>query len=93
MNKAEFTTELAERCDITKKDAGRVIDAFTSIVQGAVADGEKVFLVGFGSWEARSRKEREGRNPKTNEKITIPATKVPTFTPGKVFKKEVAENA
>jgi DNA-binding protein HU-beta len=56
----------------------------------AVSSGNKVTLVGFGSFEARDRKEREGRNPKTNEPMKIPATTVPTFSPGKQFKEAVA---
>ena len=56
----------------------------------AVAGDDKVTLVGFGSFEARNRKAREGRNPKTNEKMSIPATKVPAFSAGKLFKEKVA---
>jgi DNA-binding protein HU-beta len=56
----------------------------------AVSDGDKVTLVGFGSFERRDRKEREGRNPKTGEKMSIPATKVPAFSAGKLFKEKVA---
>jgi DNA-binding protein HU-beta len=58
----------------------------------AVSEGDKVTLVGFGSFEARARKEREGRNPKTNEKMIIPATKVPAFSAGKLFKDKVSPN-
>ena len=91
MNKAEFTAELADRCNITKKNAGEVFDQFIDIIQETVTEGEKVAFVGFGSWEARLRKQREGRNPKTNEKMIIPATRVPVFTAGQPFKDVVAE--
>ncbi|MFS0514911.1 HU family DNA-binding protein [Nostoc sp. UIC 10607] len=62
----------------------------TTTVTEAVANGDKVTLVGFGSFERRDRSEREGRNPQTNEKITIPATKIPAFSAGKQFREKVA---
>ncbi|OYD96394.1 DNA-binding protein [Nostoc sp. 'Peltigera membranacea cyanobiont' 210A] len=90
MNKGELVDAVAAKTNITKKQADEVISAFLSIVTKAVANGEKVTLVGFGSFERRERSEREGRNPKTNEPMTIPATKVPAFSPGKLFKQKVA---
>jgi len=69
-----------------------VLTAAIDSIMEAVSEGDKVTLVGFGSFEARARKEREGRNPKTNEKMIIPATKVPAFSAGKLFKDKVSPN-
>ncbi|AVH63825.1 MULTISPECIES: HU family DNA-binding protein [unclassified Nostoc] len=90
MNKGELVDAVAAKTNITKKQADEVISAFLSVVTEAVANGEKVTLIGFGSFERRERSEREGRNPKTNEPMTIPATKVPAFSAGKQFKEKVA---
>ncbi|ACC81599.1 HU family DNA-binding protein [Nostoc punctiforme] len=90
MNKGELVDAVAAKTNITKKQADEVISAFLSVVTEAVANGDKVTLVGFGSFERRERAEREGRNPKTNEPMTIPATRVPGFSPGKQFKEKVA---
>ncbi|MBE8987595.1 MULTISPECIES: HU family DNA-binding protein [unclassified Nostoc] len=90
MNKGELVDAVAAKTNITKKQADEVISAFLSVVIEAVANGEKITLVGFGSFERRDRSEREGRNPKTNEPMTIPATKVPAFSAGKQFKEKVA---
>ncbi|MEH2038417.1 HU family DNA-binding protein [Nostoc sp.] len=91
MNKGELVDGVAAKTNITKKQADEVISAFLSVVTEAVANGDKVTLIGFGSFERRpSRSEREGRNPKTNEPMTIPATRVPAFSAGKQFKEKVA---
>jgi DNA-binding protein HU-beta len=90
MNKGELVDAVAAKANVTKKQADQIISAFLEVVTEAVANGEKVTLVGFGSFERRERSEREGRNPKTNEPMTIPATKVPGFSPGKLFKEKVA---
>ncbi|WP_414571196.1 HU family DNA-binding protein [Nostoc sp. CCY 9925] len=90
MNKGELVDAVAAKANVTKKQADEVISAFLSVVTEAVANGEKVTLIGFGSFERRERAEREGRNPKTNEPMTIPATKVPAFSAGKQFKEKVA---
>lgn len=90
MNKGELVDAVAAKTNITKKQADEVISAFLSVVTEAVANGDKVTLVGFGSFERRDRSEREGRNPKTNEPMTIPATKVPAFSAGKQFREKVA---
>ncbi len=90
MNKAELVHAVAEKASVTKKQADAVLTAAIESIMEAVSADEKVTLVGFGSFEARSRKEREGRNPKTNEKMLIPATKVPAFSAGKLFKEKVA---
>lgn len=90
MNKGELVDSVAEKAAVTKKQADSVISAVVESIMEAVSSGEKVTLVGFGSFERRDRKEREGRNPKTGEKMIIPATKVPAFSAGKVFKERVA---
>jgi DNA-binding protein HU-beta len=96
MNKGELVDAIAAKANITKKQADEVISAFLEVVTEAVANGEKVTLIGFGSFERRvacrrrHRSEREGRNPKTQETMTIPATRVPAFSPGKQFKEKVA---
>jgi DNA-binding protein HU-beta len=83
-NKAELIEKVAEATDLTKKDATAAVDAVFSTIQEALANGEKVQLIGFGNFEVRSRAERKGRNPQTGEEIKIPASKVPAFKPGKV---------
>lgn len=93
MNKGELVDQVAMKAGVTKKQADAVISATIDTVMEAVADGEKVTLVGFGSFEARERKAREGRNPKTGEKMDIPATRVPAFSAGKLFKDKVSPNA
>ncbi|MEH2195497.1 MAG: HU family DNA-binding protein [Nostoc sp.] len=90
MNKGELVDAVAAKTNITKKQADEVISAFLSVVTEAVANGDKVTLIGFGSFERRDRSQREGRNPKTNEPMTIPATKVPAFSAGKQFREKVA---
>ncbi|MBD0268980.1 HU family DNA-binding protein [Pseudanabaena sp. FACHB-2040] len=90
MNKGELVDKVAEKASVTKKEADAVITATIESIMEAVADGQKVTLVGFGSFEPRERKEREGRNPKTGDTMVIPATKVPAFSAGKLFKEKVA---
>lgn len=90
MNKGELVDQVAQKATVTKKQADAVITATIEAIMEAVSEGDKVTLVGFGSFESRDRKEREGRNPKTGNKMTIPATKVPAFSAGKLFKEKVA---
>ncbi len=90
MNKSELVDAVANKAEVTKKQAEIVISATIETIMEAVAGDDKVTLVGFGSFESRDRKAREGRNPKTNEKMSIPATKVPAFSAGKLFKERVA---
>lgn len=89
MNKAELITSMAEKSNLTKKDAESALKAFVESVEEALENGEKVQLVGFGTFETRERAQREGRNPRTKEVITIPATTVPVFKAGKEFKDRV----
>ena len=89
MNKSELITLIAEKSGLTKKDAEKALKAFTESVQETLAKEEKVQLVGFGTFEVRARGERKGRNPKTLEEITIPASKAPVFKAGKELKETV----
>lgn len=91
MNKGELVDAIAQAADVTKKDADKVLSAALEVIMDAVSHGDKVTLVGFGSFESRERKAREGRNPKTGEKMEIPETVVPAFSAGKSFKEMVAE--
>jgi DNA-binding protein HU-beta len=90
MNKGELIDEIAIKAHVTKKEADAVLSATLETIMDAIASGEKVTLVGFGSFEKRDRKAREGRNPKSGEKMQIAATTVPAFSPGKLFKEAVA---
>ena len=89
MNKAELVDEIADKTELTKKQSDAILTALTDTITDTVSSGEKVTLVGFGSFEAKDRKARDGRNPKTGEKMSIPATKVPAFSAGKAFKEKV----
>ncbi len=86
MNKQELISAIAENANLTKKDAEAALSAFVSAVEGALVKGDKVQLVGFGSFEVRERAAREGRNPLTGEKMSIAAAKVPAFKAGKALK-------
>ena len=91
MNKAELVAEVAKLADLNKKQADAAVAAVIDAVTYALKKGEKVKLVGFGSFEAKERAARMGRNPKTKEEIKIPATKVATFKAGKALKDAVAD--
>ena len=89
MNKAELITKMVEKSQLTKKDAETALKAFVESVQEALENGEKVQLVGFGTFETRERAAREGRNPRTKETINIPASTVPVFKAGKEMRDRV----
>jgi len=89
LNKAELVDIVAKDAATTKKDAENVINKAMETIVKAVAQGEKVTLVGFGTFEARQRKARTGRNPKTNQPLHIPAKRVPGFRVGKEFSEAV----
>ncbi len=91
MNKIELITAIAEKAGMTKKDAEKALSAVVETLTEALAKGEKVTLVGFGSFETKTREARIGRNPKTKEAIEIPATTVPTFKAGTALKNAVAK--
>lgn len=89
MNKTELVSSVAEKAEITKKDAEKVVTAVFSSIEEALAQGDKVQVVGFGTFEVRERASRTGRNPKTGQEISIPATKVPAFKAGKSLRDSV----
>jgi DNA-binding protein HU-beta len=89
MNKGELIDAITKKAKLTKKDVELIVGATFDVIVDAVAEGNKVTLVGFGSFEPRARAAREGRNPKTREKMLIPATVVPVFSAGKQFKEAV----
>ncbi|HEY8345068.1 MAG TPA: HU family DNA-binding protein [Bacillota bacterium] len=91
MTKTELIDQVAEKSGLTKKESGKAVDAMMAAMTEALAGGEKVQLVGFGSFEVRERGARTGRNPQTGEAITIEARKVPVFKPGKALKDAVAK--
>ena len=86
MNKAELVAAVAAKTGDTKKAAEASVDAFVSVIKESLKKGEKVQLVGFGSFEVRKRAARKGRNPQTKEEIKIPASKAPVFRAGKQLK-------
>ena len=89
MNKAELISKMAEESKLTKKAAEAALQAFVSTVEGALKAGDKVQLVGFGTFEVRQRAARKGRNPQTKAEIKIPASKAPAFKAGKALKELV----
>jgi DNA-binding protein HU-beta len=91
MNKAELINAVAASADISKKDAEAVVTATLDTITETLKKGDKVQLVGFGSFEVKKRAARMGRNPKTKEAIEIPASKVPVFKAGKALKDAVAK--
>lgn len=91
MNKHEFIAAIADRCALTKKDTENILNAITDIITTNVAAGEKIQLIGFGTFEAHERGARECINPRTKEKMTCAAKRVPVFKAGKTFKDTVAE--
>ena len=91
MNKADLINALAEQNNMTKKDADKIVNSVLDIIEQALKDGDKVQLMGFGSFEVRERAPRIGRNPRTKEEVTIPASKAVQFKSGKVLKRAVAQ--
>ena len=86
MNKTELIAAIAEKAELSIKDAEKALAAFIESVEGALAKNDKVQLVGFGTFEVKTRAARKGRNPRTKQEITIPASKAPAFKAGKAFK-------
>ncbi|MFB5662148.1 HU family DNA-binding protein [Alteribacillus sp. HJP-4] len=89
MNKTDLINSVSEQADISKKDASKAVDAVFDSITDSLKKGDKIQLVGFGSFEVRERAARKGRNPQTGEEIKIPATKNPAFRPGKQLKDAV----
>ncbi len=86
MNKAELVAAIADKAELSKKDAEAALKAFTDVVAEELRKGEKIQLVGFGTFEVSERAARTGRNPQTGEEMTIPASKAPKFKAGKALK-------
>ena len=91
MNKAELIAATAEKAELSKKDTEAAINAMVEVITKALKKGDKVQLVGFGSFEVKKRAARTGRNPRTKEEIKIPASKIPVFKAGKALKDAVAK--
>ena len=91
MNKTELIAAVAEKSELSKKDAEAAVSAVIDAITAALSQEEKVQLVGFGSFEVKTRAERVGRNPKTKEAIQIPASKTPVFKAGKALKDAVSK--
>ncbi|WP_353683398.1 HU family DNA-binding protein [Thermodesulfovibrio sp. 3907-1M] len=89
MTKAELVSKIAGKAELTKAEAAKALDATIEAIKEALKKGDKVTLVGFGSFYVSKRKARKGRNPRTGQEIKIPATKVPKFTAGKALKEAV----
>lgn len=89
MTKAELVSKMAEKANISKANAEKALNAFLETVKEALAQGDKISLVGFGTFSVAERSSREGRNPKTGEKLTIPACKVVKFKPGNMLRDAV----
>ena len=89
MNKTELVAAIAEKSELSKKDSEKALKAFIDTVTEELKKGEKIQLVGFGTFEVRDRKEKESKNPRTGEKIIVPAKKAPAFKPGKALKDAV----
>jgi DNA-binding protein HU-beta len=89
VNKSELVELVAEKTEMSKKDSEKAVKAVLDSITDGLVKGDKVQLVGFGTFEVRNRKEREGRNPATGEKIKIKALNVPAFKPGKALKEKV----
>jgi len=89
MNKAELISAIRAQTSASQKQIDAILTATLDTIVEAVSSGDKVVLAGFGSFEVKERQTRKGRNPKTGHKMTIPATKVPGFSAGKVFKEKV----
>lgn len=91
MNKTELIAAVAEKTDLFKKDADAAVSAVLGAITDALKAGDKIQLVGFGTFEVRNRAAKQGRNPRTGETMTVPASKVPAFKAGKALKDAVAE--
>jgi len=89
MNKTELVSVVSEKTEFSKKESAQIVDALFASIEEALAKGEKVQLIGFGTFEVRERAARKGRNPQTGAEIEIPTSKVPAFKPGKALKDAV----
>ena len=92
MNKTQFVEAVAKKAEISKKDAEAAVNAMTAVVAETLKAGDKVQLIGFGTFEVKARAARTGRNPKTGEAMTIAASKTPAFAAGKALKDAINNN-
>ena len=91
MSKTELVNAVAEKTGTSKKDAEKAVSATLDAITEALVNGDKVQIIGFGTFEVKERAERVGRNPQTKEEITIPASKLPSFKAGKALKEAVSK--
>ena len=89
MNKSELIAALAEKTELSKKDAEKALNAFVDVISGSLAKGDKVQMIGFGTFDVKKRPARTARNPRTGEEIKIAASKAPAFKAGKALKDKV----
>jgi len=89
MNKSQLIDAIADKANLTKADASRALDAFIDTVSDALKKGDNITLIGFGTFAVKERQERQGRNPRTGEPMTIKAAKIPAFKAGKTLKDAV----
>ena len=89
MNKTELIEQVAKRMDTSTSESQRYLDALITVVEDALKGGEEVQITGFGKFYLQERKAREGRNPQTGKKMRIPASKVPSFSAGNIFKESI----
>jgi DNA-binding protein HU-beta len=89
MSKDDLIKEIADQTKLAKKEASQALDAIFQVIEQSLSQGEDISLVGFGAFKVSKREERSGRNPRTGDSITIPATKVVKFSPGKALKEAV----
>ncbi len=92
MTKMELISMVASKSELSKKDSEKAVNAFIDSIVDTLVKGDKIQLIGFGTFEVRDRAAREGKNPLTGEKLSIPATKVPAFKAGKLLKEVVAKS-
>ncbi|MFZ5639144.1 MAG: HU family DNA-binding protein [Bacillota bacterium] len=91
MTKTELISQVAEKCDLKKKDVEKAVNAVFQTITQALAKGQKAQFIGFGTFEVKQRKARKGRNPQSGKVINIPASKAPVFKAGKALKEKVAK--
>ena len=89
MNKSELIKAISEKASLSQSDASKALDAFLGAIKDSLKSGDAVQLVGFGSFKVSERKARKGINPQTKQEITIAASKIPKFVPGKEFKESI----
>ena len=91
MNKTELVAAVAAKAELSKKDAEQAVNSLFDVITETLKQGDKVQLVGFGSFEVRERAARKGRNPQSKQEITIPASKLPVFKAGKALKDTISK--